>query len=338
MQVQATGTKAVFFGTILTLLSPMLTQPANASTPEHRPPAHHAFIRPTVVIRHTPAVHHVAWHHPATWHHPVYHHPAVAHRVAYQKETYRHPAAYHHPAAYRRPVPWHPVVYRHPAWHAPARHYVQHVTWHGAHTPVWHPVVARGISCVPYARIDSGIDLRGNAWQWWGHAAGIYARGQTPERGAVLAFRSNPRMPLGHVAVVSAIINRREVLINQANWSPSGHGGAIAKGVPVVDVSEANDWSAVRVGLGLSGKFGAVYPTYGFIYDRPDTNVQVAQARHAPAPEPRLNPAPGDLRPVAERPWSTYEEVAQAPATPRSAGPEARVYVPSGAVGAIDRK
>ena len=67
--------------------------------------------------------------------------------------------------------------------------------------------------------------------------------------------------------------------------------------MPVVDVSEANDWTAVRVGLGESGKFGSVYPTYGFIYDRPDNGVMLA-ARSAPAPQPELNPAPNDLRPA----------------------------------------
>ena len=134
------------------------------------------------------------------------------------------------------------------------------------------------MSCVPFARSDSGIALAGNAWQWWDHAAGMYARGKTPEPGSVLAFRSNPRMRLGHVAVVSRVINAREVEIDHANWWGPGMHGGVAHNVPVVDVSEANDWSAVRVGLGRSGDFGSVYPTYGFIYDRPDNGVQVASA------------------------------------------------------------
>jgi hypothetical protein len=108
----------------------------------------------------------------------------------------------------------------------------------------------------------------------------------------------------------------------------------------VVDVSEADDWSAVRVGLGRSGDFGSVYPTYGFIYDRPDSGVEVAAAS-APSPQPALNPAPRDLRPMAERPWQTFEEVAQAPALPsstaagRDSGPGASQ---ASSVGAIDRK
>ncbi|HTB47984.1 MAG TPA: CHAP domain-containing protein [Acetobacteraceae bacterium] len=234
------------------------------------------------------------------------------------------------------------------AGHRPAR-----VAWHGKIAPRWRQAArGGGISCVPFARSDSGIALAGNAWQWWDHAAGVYARGQTPEPGSVLAFRSNPRMRLGHVAVVSRIINAREVEIDHANWWGPGMRGGVAHNVPVVDVSEANDWSAVRVGLGRSDEFGSVYPTYGFIYDRPDNDVAVAAAAGAPAPQPVLNPAPGDLRPVAERPWQTFEEVAQAPAlssAPALASSPALSSAPeshsadqsvqqASVVGAIDRK
>jgi hypothetical protein len=137
-----------------------------------------------------------------------------------------------------------------------------------------------------------------------------------PEPGSVLTFRSNGRMRLGHVAVVSRVINAREIEVDHANWWGPGMYGGVARNVPVVDVSENNDWTAVRVGLGRSGDFGSIYPTYGFIYDRPDTGVLVA-ARRAPAPQPDLNPAPSDLRPAAARGWDTYEEVAEAPAVPK---------------------
>jgi hypothetical protein len=169
-----------------------------------------------------------------------------------------------------------------------------------------------GISCVPFARNDSGISVAGNAWQWWENAAGVYERGRVPETGSVLTFRSNGRMRLGHVAVVSRVINPREVEVEHANWAGTGMRGGVARNVPVVDVSEANDWTAVRVGLGRGGEFGSVYPTYGFIYDRPDHGVLVASAQ-APAPKPVLNPVPSDLRPATERGWQTYEEVAEAP-------------------------
>jgi surface antigen len=180
-----------------------------------------------------------------------------------------------------------------------------------------HPVHAGGLSCVPYARQVSGIRVGGNAWQWWGHAAGVYARGNHPQIGSVLAFRSNPRMRLGHVAVVSNIINAREITIDQANWPSAATRGGISRNIAVVDVSEANNWSAVRVELGVGDTFGSVYPTYGFIYNRPDDGTMEATV-HAPAPQPVLNPIPSDLRPVAERPWHSYEEVAEArDATPR---------------------
>lgn len=170
-----------------------------------------------------------------------------------------------------------------------------------------------GISCVPFARSDSGISVAGNAWQWWSNAAGVYARGSVPEPGSVLAFRANGRMRLGHVAVVSRVINPREIEIEHANWGSTGMRGSVTRNIPVVDVSEANDWTAVRVGLGQSGGFGSVYPTYGFIYNRPDTGTMLASGA-TPAPQPTLNPAPSDLRPVAERGWQAYEEVAELPA------------------------
>ena len=169
-----------------------------------------------------------------------------------------------------------------------------------------------GISCVPYARQVSGIEVAGNAWQWWGNAAGLYARGDRPEAGSVLNFRANGRMRLGHVAVVTQVVNPREVIVEHANWPSGGGSGGVSHGVAVVDVSEANNWSAVRVELGRQGTFGSVYPTYGFIYNRPDTGVAVASVDR-PAPQPSINPAQTDLRPAAERPWHTVEEVAEAP-------------------------
>ena len=169
-----------------------------------------------------------------------------------------------------------------------------------------------GISCVPYARAASGIQVAGNAWQWWVNADGLYARGDRPEAGSVLNFRANGRMHLGHVAVVTRVVNQREVIVDHANWPGSGGRGGVSRDVVVVDVSEANNWSAVRVELGRGGTFGSVYPTYGFIYDRPDTGLVTASVSR-PAPLPEINPIPSDLRPVAERPWRIVEEVAEAP-------------------------
>jgi hypothetical protein len=83
-------------------------------------------------------------------------------------------------------------------------------------------------------------------------------------------------MRLGHVAVVARVVDSREVEIDHANWWGPGARGGVSRGIPVVDVSANNDWSEVRVGLGRSGEFGSVYPTYGFIYDRPDRGTMVA--------------------------------------------------------------
>ncbi|RAI60370.1 CHAP domain-containing protein [Roseicella frigidaeris] len=129
-----------------------------------------------------------------------------------------------------------------------------------------------GISCVPYARDVTGMQIRGNGGDWWANAAGRYDRGQRPEPGSIMAFRSTNGMRLGHVAVVSRVLGPRHVLIDHANWGGAGlRKGMIMHNINVVDVSEANDWSAVRVQLGYdTTSFGKTYPTYGFIYNRPD--------------------------------------------------------------------
>ncbi|HTW28864.1 MAG TPA: CHAP domain-containing protein [Acetobacteraceae bacterium] len=188
------------------------------------------------------------------------------------------------------------------------------------------------LQCVTFAREESGIELSGNAGNWWENAAGVYARGERPEVGAVLSFKANSRMRLGHVAVVTTVVDSREVQIDQANWSgPGAHRGGISRDIPVVDVSPGNDWSAVRVGLGHSGDYGSIYPTYGFIYDRADHGTILA-ARPSEAPVPALNPPPADLRvashlhPGAEavsEAWAAkrrYDEVAEAPANASGIG------------------
>jgi len=142
-----------------------------------------------------------------------------------------------------------------------------------------------GMQCVPFARAASGIELKGNAANWWDAANGVYARGQAPEAGSVLNFRATGSMRLGHVAVVTHVVSSREIEIDHANWAgPGASKGGVSRAIPVVDVSENNDWSAVRVGLGHSGSYGSVYPTYGFIYDRPDNGGgMLANLRRAPA-------------------------------------------------------
>lgn len=156
------------------------------------------------------------------------------------------------------------------------------------------PVVATGgISCVPYVRMVTGMDISGNAHAWWGNAAGSYARGRTPEPGSVLAFRASGGMRSGHVAVVNRVISRREVLIDHANWEGPGiRKGTVMRGVSVIDASPENDWSMVRVQVGQSrGEYGRSYPTYGFIYNRRGGHMlagaqtgQLEEVAEAPSP------------------------------------------------------
>lgn len=183
------------------------------------------------------------------------------------------------------------------------------------------------LQCVAFARGTTGIAVSGNAKDWWDHAEGLYARGNTPEPGSILAFTANQRMRLGHVAVVSRVVNAREIEVDQANWAgPGVRRGGVSRGQAVVDVSANNDWTAVRVGLGRSGEFGSVYPTYGFIYDRAETSTQVATAEPMAAPLRALNPAPRDLRPANARTplaTETYDEVAEAPLSSGPIGTDA---------------
>jgi hypothetical protein len=114
--------------------------------------------------------------------------------------------------------------------------------------------------CVPFARDASGLDIRGNAGTWWDQAKDKYVRSSEPVQGAVMAFSSTRKLPMGHVAVVSEVVSDREVLIDHANWSRS----KISLGMKVVDVSAKGDWSAVRVASD-GNSLGRVYPIDGFI-------------------------------------------------------------------------
>jgi surface antigen len=142
-----------------------------------------------------------------------------------------------------------------------------------------------GLSCVPYVRMVTGMDVSGNASTWWYNASGVYARGNRPEPGAVLTFRASGGMRSGHVAVVSRVVSNREVLIDHANWEGPGiRKGTVMRGVSVVDDSPNNDWSAVRVQVGYSAaNYGRSYPTYGFIYNRPNGARATLVAGAAPA-------------------------------------------------------
>ncbi|MGB3802775.1 MAG: CHAP domain-containing protein [Sphingopyxis granuli] len=129
-------------------------------------------------------------------------------------------------------------------------------------------IAADYLQCVPFARAESGVEIRGNAKTWWSQAAGSYDRGHEPRKGAVMAFAGTRGMPSGHVAVVKKVVSDREILIDHANWSPiNGRRGQIERNVRVVDVSDAGDWSMVRVWYAPIGDLGLrANPVQGFIY------------------------------------------------------------------------
>lgn len=165
--------------------------------------------------------------------------------------------------------------------HGHANHHIRHLVAYSG---------ARVIQCVAFAKWDAGIEISGNARDWWANAAGVYERGSRPENGSVLSFRANGRMPLGHVAVVSGITDSRTIVIDQSHWNSRG----ITRDIEVKDVSEDNDWSAVRVQLGHGAAFGSIYSTHGFIYPRPDRGTVLANVAPTPAaPAVEVAEAPG---------------------------------------------
>ena len=146
-----------------------------------------------------------------------------------------------------------------------------------AMTMVSAPALGSGyLQCAPFARMESGIQLFGNARDWWGQAAGRYERGNVPQVGAVMAFASTRKMPMGHVAVVSGVVSPREILIDHANWKRN----QVSLGMSVMDISEAGDWSSVKVAYD-PGQYGRAYPISGFIYPASVAATPVKMAMNA---------------------------------------------------------
>jgi len=125
-------------------------------------------------------------------------------------------------------------------------------------------VPASPLQCVPYARKLSNIQIRGDAWTWWAQAEGRYPRSAAPRSGAVMVLKKKNANSLGHVAYVEEIIDSRTVIVSHANWLNKGR---LHNQAPVIDVSAANDWSAVRFWNTEGGHFGSsTYHPYGFIH------------------------------------------------------------------------
>ena len=125
-------------------------------------------------------------------------------------------------------------------------------------------VPKKPLQCVPYARKLSNIQIRGNAWTWWGQAEGRYPRNGRPKAGAVMVLKKKNAGNLGHVAYVEEIIGNRTLIVSHANWLNQGR---LHRNTPVIDVSKNNDWSAVRFWNTEGGHFGGnTYHPYGFIH------------------------------------------------------------------------
>lgn len=125
-------------------------------------------------------------------------------------------------------------------------------------------ISAPPMSCVPFARSRSGINISGDAHLWWAAApvAG-YRESTHPAPGAVIVIRIGENGNRGHVAYVKRVQSSREIYVDHANW----HGrNEVAVDVPVIDVSPNNDWSQVKVFWVDSGQMGArTYAVEGFI-------------------------------------------------------------------------
>ena len=158
------------------------------------------------------------------------------------------------------------------------------------------------LECVPFARLVSGIQIFGDAYTWWQQAIGHYPTGYTPKLGAVLCFKPTGRMRLGHVAVVSQVVTDRVIQITHANWSPiDGARGQVEKNVTVIDVSQAGDWSEVKVWYDPSRDLGSTtYPTYGFIYqDGAASRYAIAQRAAVHMAQNAANQVVNSVRPGA---------------------------------------
>ncbi|MEM6811994.1 MAG: CHAP domain-containing protein [Pseudomonadota bacterium] len=128
--------------------------------------------------------------------------------------------------------------------------------------------------CVPYARQMSGIQIRGDAHTWWKQAKGLYDRGQTPRKGAVIVLSKTDRLKHGHLAVVSDVIDSRTIEVAHSNWGGDKYTRSyVYEFMPVRDISKNNDWSKVKFWNYPSSSFGRVYPVSGFIYPKQDQSI-----------------------------------------------------------------
>lgn len=119
------------------------------------------------------------------------------------------------------------------------------------------------LSCVPFAREHSGVNIHGDAYTWWDQADGRYPRSSIPSKGAVMVLAGYAGSRRAHVAVVRRVVSSREIRIDHANWL---NNGAIFLDDPVADISPDNDWSQVLVWNVETRAWGVhTYDVQGFI-------------------------------------------------------------------------
>ncbi|MCB1650420.1 MAG: CHAP domain-containing protein [Alphaproteobacteria bacterium] len=129
--------------------------------------------------------------------------------------------------------------------------------------------VSEAVSCVPYARGQSGIPIRGDAYTWWSQAVGRYARGNIPHEGAVYVLAKTPRLTRGHLSVVTRVLDPRTIEVTHSNWgSDRATRSVIYERMRVEDISPANDWTLARFWNYEANSYGRPYEAYGFIYPR----------------------------------------------------------------------
>jgi len=151
------------------------------------------------------------------------------------------------------------------------------------------PAPAAAMQCAAYARLHSDIKIFGDASTWWNQAVGKYMRGATPATGAVMVLHGYASSNHGHVAIVRRVVSSREIRIDHANWL---NDGSIYLNDPVLDVSDANDWSAIRVWNIKTGGWGAkIYPVQGFLEtDRDSVPPHLARKAFGDDPGDIFNP------------------------------------------------
>lgn len=149
------------------------------------------------------------------------------------------------------------------------------------------------LQCVPFARRESGVEIYGNANTWWRQAQDRYQTAQTPQEQAVLVLEGYNTTARGHVAVVKEVVSPRLIIVDHANWLNRGE---ITRDVPVMDVSEAGDWSEVRV-WHVPGRHwgGRSYNVQGFILN---IMAEAAQPEAPPVQAARYD-APAEAIPIS---------------------------------------